>query len=159
MTRAVLWLALGASLLLNLAFLSGVVMGWSQHWSGAPGGAKGGARADIVEQLQLTDAQQADLQTLRQGFGSVREAMRAGRKTMRQAVIAALQAPDFDRAAVMTAMAEASEERRAFFADMAEALHGYLKGLEAEQRATFFTLAEERSFLRRLFFGERRTRD
>ncbi len=151
------WLGFGASIMLNLVFIAGVAFGWSHHLGGGGyrghhgWGDKGGQ--SMVERLSLNDAQTAGLEALRDSLRERRKAVwgeGGSRQAMRQAMLAELQKPTFDPEQAMTVVAEASQDRHAFFVEMAGELHGYLQTLSPEQRATFFELAAERGFLRSL---------
>ena len=151
------WVLFAASLLLNAVFLAGAAFGWSTLK--APFAGDGSGLAQVTEELSLSPEQAAAFKALRQDFASRRQEMGQSRGTRRGALLAALTGEEFDRPALEEKMDERLAGRRVFFADMAEALHGYLQSLSPDQRARFLELAAERGFLRKAMFDGRRWRD
>lgn len=151
------WVLFSASLLLNVVFLAGAVFGWSTLK--APFLADSSGLAVVTEELALSPEQAAALKALRQDFVSRRKEMRQSRGARRGALLATLAEEDFDRPALEEMMNERLASRRVFFADMAEALHGYLQSLSPEQRERFLDLAAEPGFLRKVMFDGKRWRD
>ena len=81
-----------------------------------------------------------------------RSARQDRKQEQRQALWAVMAKPEFDRAGFEARLAARFDQRRDFFVEFAESLHGYLATLSPEQRAGFVEMAEERSFMRKLFF-------
>ncbi len=154
------WVLFAASLLLNAVFLAGAVFGWTTLK--APFLADSSGLTVVTQELSLSPEQAAAMQVLRQDFASRRKEMKQSRGARRGRLLAALAEESFDRPALDAMMTERSAERRTFFADMAEALHGYLQSLSPEQRERFLELAAEPGFLRKVMFdgkGRRASRD
>lgn len=149
------WVLFVASLLLNAVFLAGAVFGWTTLKSTFLPGQSGVAQ--VTRELSLTPEQVAGLEAFRQDIKAKRGQAWQSRGGLRSALLAELRKDAFDRPGVEAMMAERSVQRRGFFADIAEELHGYLQSLSPTQRARFFELAAERGFMRNLLFdGERR---
>ncbi len=148
------WILFAGSLLLNGVFLGGVLFGWAGLKSDLSDGR--GPMAEMADQLSLTPSQMDGLKALRDDIRARGRTFRKSRQSLRTAVLAEMRQPEFDREAVLAVMGENATERHAFFADIARDLHGYLQGLEPDQRERFLELAEERGFMRRLIFGDRR---
>ena len=81
--------------------------------------------------------------------------MRDQKQAQRQAMWAEMAKPEFDRAAFEDQLSARFDQRRDFFVEFAESLHGYLATLSPEQRTDFIAMAEERGFMRKLFFKRR----
>jgi len=140
------WVLFAASLLLNAVFLAGAVFGWATLK--APFLPNSSGLAAVTQELDLSPEQAVALQALRQDFVSRRKEMKQSRGARRGALLAALAEENFDRPGLEEMMTERLADRRIFFADMAEALHGYLQSLSPEQRERFLELAAEPGFLR-----------
>lgn len=141
------WILLAISLVANLFFVAGAFYAYSHYGNEDRGRWKRMSTEEIVETLDLTAAQREGLAELRRRASERRESVRGGFRRMREALVEQLRAPEFDRDGYAALLAESSEDRRAYFVDMAEALHGYVGTLSPEQRETFFELAEQRGFL------------
>lgn len=144
------WVLFAASLLLNIAFLSGSFLGADD--------SSDGAKPDVAEVLELDSAQQQALTDLRAAMAGRREARRERRKAFKEALIATLKAPAFDATALEPVLEGSSDNRRLGMLAMAEGLHGLYQTLTPEQRRSFKEAAEERRFLWRLVFGPKEKR-
>lgn len=152
-----LWLALIASLALNVAFIGGVVYSKTAHDRFDRDPAK--RVAALAEELKLDDAQRQGLMELREKVAERWGDRHEGRDERRDAMLAALAAPDFDRAQVIALQAERSAERGEAIADTMQDLHGYLATLSPEQRAGFLEMAGDRGFFWKLFGRPRPKRE
>ncbi len=147
------WLLLTLSLALNVFVVAGVI--YSGNLLGSDTKSPSEQLNAVVERLGLSAEQRDQLIALRQRTIARREEMRANRGGYREALIATLQAPSYDRTAFLEQLDERGQLRHAFFADTMADLHGYLAGLKPTQKAEFLELAKERKFLRRLL-GKKR---
>jgi len=141
------WILLTVSVVANIFFAAGAVYTFY---------ARGDRTVErSVEKLNLTPAQEQALAMLRDGIAARREAMSGAQGGLREAMLAEIGNPAFDRDKVTALVADWSAQRQAFFVDMAEDLHGYVATLTPEQRETFLEMARDRRFLRRFLRGKR----
>lgn len=141
------WILLAVSVVANIFFAAGAVYTLYGH----------GDRTvqKVVRKLDLSPAQQQGLLALREGVAARREAMTGARGGLREAMLAEVGSPTFDRERVAALVDDWSAQRRAYFVDLAQDLHAYVATLTPEQRETFLELARDRGFLRRLLRGKR----
>jgi uncharacterized membrane protein len=150
------WILLAISLLAN-GVLAGTVYTLINEEDAA---AKQTAHMDsVAERLGLSADQREGLLALRENARQGRQGAREGREGRRNAFLAELGKPTFDRARVLAIMDERSAKRRERFANLAGDLHAYLATLTPEQRENFLVMARERGFLRGLFGRRRPPRD
>jgi len=152
MRAVVPWSLFAASLILNVVFLSGALVGGAKQLAmqeAADGPADGG----VADRLGLSEAQRDALQDLRDRVRQRGEEVRGATTELRQSLLAKVAAERFDREAFKKTLAEASEQRRAMFVDVAEMLHGYVQKLSPEQRADLLEMAQDRGFLNAMIFG------
>ena len=115
------------------------------------------ARVDMVaERLDLSAAQHEALGLLRERSAMRLPGLRQSEAPVRAAILKQVSQPSFDRALIMRMLAERDEERRPYFAEYAEDLHGFLITLTNEQREAFLGMASEPGFLRRVYRGDKR---
>ena len=156
MRRKLPWFLVAASVALNIFFVAGFFYPQVMGHRHPP--ERVDTMARVVEELALTEGQAAALEAMRRDIMERREERRDGRDSFQAAILEAISAPTFDRAA----LAEALEARRAdfgeFVLDLAEDLHGFVASLSPEQKTRFLERAEDRDFLRSLLFP-RRSRD
>ncbi len=141
------WILLAVSVIANIFFAGGAIYSFYGH----------GDRAlqQVVEKLDLSPAQQQGLLALREGVAARREAMSGARGERREAWLAEIASPTFDRERVAALVDDWSAQRGTYFIDLAQDLHAYVATLTPEQREKFLELARERRFLRRLLRGKR----
>ena len=139
------WILFAGSLLLNISFLSGGLLGAYDPWDRA--------KPDVAEALDLDAAQQQGLSDLRSMMADRRAARRDRLKAFKKALLATLDAPAFDAGLLEAVLEGSSDSRRQGMLAMAEGLHGFYQTLTPEQRQRFREAAEERRFLWRLVFG------
>ncbi len=139
------WILFAGSLLLNIAFLSGGLLGAYDPWDRA--------KPDVAEALDLDAAQQQSLSDLRATMAERRAAWGDRRKAFKKALLATLDVPAFDAGALESVLKGRGDGRRQGMLAMAEGLHGFYQTLTPEQRQRFQEAAEERRFLWRLVFG------
>jgi Spy/CpxP family protein refolding chaperone len=157
MKGKLVWILLGVSLAANLFIAAGAL--YSYYGGGHRGWhAKLGVE-DVAERLELSPAQSAALQALRDQARNRPRPSREEREARRAAFLAELGKPEFDRARMEALMAERMAGRQQRILGVAEELHGYLATLDPEQRAGFLEMAKERGFLRGLFRKPRRSRE
>lgn len=145
---------LAISLVANVFFIAGAAYTFATNQR-----VFGGDRIDYVaEQLELNESQEAALRDLRQSSSERRQALRGSVGEMRQAILAEISKPEFDRAAVVALLQGRSQERAEVYADISGGLHGFLAGLDSEQREAFLEMAQERGFISRLLFNRRHHR-
>ncbi len=157
MKGKLIWVLLGISLAANLFIAAGAL--YSYYGGGHRGWhAKLGVE-DVAERLELSPAQSAALQTLRDQARDRPRPSREEREARRATFLAELGKPEFDRARMQDLMAERMAGRQERILGIAEELHGYLATLAPEQRAGFLEMAKERGFLRGLFRRHRKTRN
>ena len=147
------WILFAASLALNLFFLGGAIVGRVASDGRAPEAEE--RLAAVAEELSLSQSQLSELRELRQEMRARWRANRESGQGRRAQMLAELAKPTFDREAFLRLSDERFRQRREFFADFGESLHGYLQGLQPEQRQKFLEMAKDRGFLRRLFRGPR----
>jgi Spy/CpxP family protein refolding chaperone len=141
------WILLTVSVVANIFFAGGAIYTFY---------ARGDrASENVAEKLNLTPAQQQGLEALRDGVAARRETMSGAREGLRDAMLAEIGAPTFDRERVAALVEERSAQWRIYFVGMVEDLHGYVATLTPEQRETFLEMARERGFLRRLLRRKR----
>lgn len=157
MKGKLIWILLGVSLAANLFVAAGAL--YSFYGGGHRGWhAKVGVE-DVAERIDLSPAQSAALEALREEARNRPRPSREDREGRRAAFLAELAKPAFDRAGMQALMVERMEGRQERILDRAGALHGYLATLSPEQRSGFLEMAKERGFLRGLFGRQRRQRD
>jgi len=141
------WILLAVSVVANIFFAGGAVYTMYGH----------GDRTmeQVVRKLDLSAAQQQGLLTLREGVAARREGMTGARGGQREAWLAEIASPTFDRERVVALVDGWSAQRGTYFVDLAQDLHAYVATLTPEQREKFLELAKERRFLRRLLRGKR----
>jgi len=142
------WILLAVSVVANLFFVAGV--GYTRYGTGDDD-----AIAQATKQLNLSSAQQQGLLALREGVAARRETMSGPGGGLRDAMLAEIGKPTFDRERVAALVADWSAQRRTYFVDVAQDLHGYVATLTPEQRDKFLVLARDRLFLRQLLRGHR----
>lgn len=150
------WFLFAVSLAGNVFFAAGVAYTVYQERR-AQNSAE--ARVDIVaERLDLTEAQHDALSLLRERAEVRRPGLRQADGPLRAALLEQVAQPEFDRDLVMEMLAERDEERRPYFVEYAEDLHGFLVTLTPEQRRSFLEMASEPGFLRRVYGGRSRAK-
>lgn len=143
------WLLLAVSLAANVFFAAGAAYTIYTERTAAE---SADARVDLVaERLGLSDDQREGLRLLRERAALRRDGMRETGAPMRAAILDQVAAPTFDRARVLELLNDWGAERRLYFAEFAEDLHGYLATLSQEQRARFLAMAREPGFLRQVY--------
>jgi len=149
------WFLFAVSLAANVFFAAGVGYTVYQDRLAAESPE---ARVDLVaERLGLNEAQHEALGLLRERSAMRRPGLRQADAPVRVAILKQLAQPTFDRDLIVGMLVERDEERRPYFAEYAEDLHGFLVTLTAEQREIFLDLASERGFLRRVYGGKRKS--
>lgn len=141
------------SLVANVFFIAGAAYSFAtkQRVFGS-----GDRIAHVSEQLALNDSQETALRDLRREASERRQALRDNFGELRQAMLAEIAKPEFDRAAVVALLQRRSQERAEVFTDISAGLHGFLASLTPEQRETFLELAQERGFISGLLSDRRR---
>ncbi len=148
------WFLFAVSLTANVFFAAGVGYTVYQDRRAADSPE---ARVDMVaERLGLDEAQHEALSLLRERSAMRRPGLRQADAPVRAAVLKQVAQPQFDRDLVMSLLVERDEERRPYFAEYAEDLHGFLITLTPEQREKFLDMAREPGFLRRVYRGKRK---
>ncbi len=148
------WFLFAVSLAANVFFAAGVGYTVYQDRRAADSPE---ARVDLVaERLGLDDAQHEALGSLRERAAMRLPGLRQADRPVRTEILKQIAQPSFDRELIMDMLVERDEERRPYFAEYAEDLHGFLVTLTPEQRETFLGLARERGFLRRVYGGKRK---
>ena len=110
------------------------------------------ARVDMVaERLGLDEAQHEALGLLRERAEMRLPGLRQADLPVRAEILKQLAQPSFDRPLIMDMLETRDEERRPYFAEYAEDLHGFLVTLRPEQRESFLGMARDPSFLRRVY--------
>ena len=92
---------------------------------------------------------------MREGAAARRAAMIGTRGGLREALLAEIASPTFDRDRVATLVEDGSAQRQTFFVSMAQDLHAFVATLTPEQREKFLKLAQKRGFLLRLLRRKR----
>ena len=150
------WFLFAVSLAANIFFAAGVGYTVYQDRRAADSPE---VRVDLVaERLGLDDVQHEALGLLRERSAMRRQGLRQADRPVRAAILKQLEHPVFDSDLIMSMLVERDEERRPYFAEYAEDLHGFLITLTPEQRETFLGLARERCFLRSFYVGERKSK-
>ncbi len=152
MQRKLPWMLFAASMALNILFVSGFLVGQASSGQADSAASK---LEEVAERLSLSDEQRQGLVDLRGRLAERRAGMRDQKQAQRQAMWAEMAKPEFDRAAFEDQLSARFDQRRDFFVEFAESLHGYLATLSPEQRTDFIAMAEERGFMRKLFFKRR----
>ena len=125
--------------------------GYSKHEGGKHHGKRGGGRHGgghmmkrMVKKLGLTEAQQAELKTLREAQKETHQALREEMKAL-QVEMKALDSTsaDYNSQVVVLAYKKADLERKKFI-QRSDARQKFEAVLTAEQRATMKTMKEER---------------
>jgi len=155
MRAAVPWTLFAASLVVNVVFLSGVLMS---------GGREPLRQAafemppeDVAAPLALNAAQQSGLAALRDQARAQGADLREVSDKIRQDLLGLLAQAEFDRAAFTQRLHEVSLQRETHFLDLAERLHSYLQDLSVPQREDLLERAKARGFLKSLLLGSPRT--
>ncbi len=144
-----LWILLGASLLLNLFFAGGVI--YSKMTAERLGGASGQQLDAVADELALSEAQRAELMALRAAARERRQEMRREGQQLRQALIEEMSKPSFDQARVQTLLGERSKLFVGFVGDVMAQTHDFLDTLEPEKKREFLAMMErDHRFLWRL---------
>ena len=147
------WVLFAVSLAANVFFAAGV--GYTVYKERRVS-ESAEARIDLVsERLGLDDAQREALGLLRERAEVRRPGMRSTEAPVRAAILEQVAEPEFDRDLVMDMLEWRDEERRPYYAEYAEDLHGFLITLTPEQRRTFLEMARNRGFLRQVYLGGR----
>ncbi len=116
------------------------------------------ARVDVAaERLGLNAEQHEALSLLRERSAMRLPGLRQSDKPLRVAILKQLSQPNFDSTMITEMLEARDEERRPYFAEYAEDLHGFLITLTPEQRGIFRDMAQERGFLRGVFRGGARS--
>jgi len=150
------WLLFVLSLVVNLAFVAGV--GYTVYEERRATSSPE-ARADIVaERLGLDAAQTEALVYLRERAAVRWPGLREAGQQSRDAILARAAEPQFDRGEIMALLETRDAERRAYYAEYAEDLHGFLITLTPEQRSQFLEMAQERGFLFQVYRDPSRSR-
>ena len=147
MRPKLLWILLTVSVVANVFFAGGALYAFYGH--------RDRAVTQIGRQLDLTPAQQQGLEALREAVAARRAAMSESRGGVREAMLAEVANPTFDRERVAALVSEWSAARRDNFVDMMQDVHAFVATLTPEQRQKFLELARDRLFLRRLLRGRR----
>jgi Spy/CpxP family protein refolding chaperone len=142
------WILLAVSVVANVFFAAGV--GYTRYSADEDSIVE-----RVTKQLDLTAAQQQGLLALREAVAKRRETVSAPGGGLREAMLAEIGKPTFDRERVAALVADWSEQRRTYFVDVAQDLHGYMATLTPAQREKFLVLARDRHFLRELLRGDR----
>ncbi len=154
MKNRLAWFLFAVSLAANVFFAAGVGYTVYQDRRAAESAE---ARVDMVaERLGLKDAQHEALGLLRERSAMRRPGLRQADRPVRAAILKQLTQPSFDRGLIMGMLVERDEERRPYFAEYAEDLHGFLITLTPEQRDKFLGMAQEPGFLRRVYGAKRK---
>ena len=149
------WVLFALSLAVNIFFVAGVGYGvfMKHRLERSPA-----ARIDfIAEHLDLSDAQRQGLLDLRKALRTSRGDVRDERDQVRDAMLAELAKPSFDRAAMLALIDQRNAQRRERIVQSAEQVHTYLMTLDPSQRESFLDMARERGFWRGLM-GSGKTR-
>ncbi len=153
MRGKLLWTLLAVSVAANLFFVAGVVYSKATVESLA---SSEKARIDfVVQELGLSSDQRDTLEAFRKSVRQRKGADREKRQERRQAFLAAVAKPAFDKEGVGALLEERCRARNKRWMLGAEELHGFLRELSDNQRQAFLELAQERGFMRRLLFGRR----
>ncbi|WP_299399510.1 periplasmic heavy metal sensor [Pelagibius sp.] len=158
MGKKPLWFLLAASVAVNLFFLAGLLY---PQLMGAPepsDAAVADPVAAAAEDLDLSAAQVAGLEALRQRTAERREAAGGNGGSFRALLLTELAKPVFDRDGLLQQMEERRARMGTVVLDTTEDLHGYLATLSPEQKAAFLERAQDRGFLRRLLWPQREQR-
>ncbi len=147
MRAKLLWILLTVSVVANVFFAGGALY--------ALYGRGGHGAIQISRQLDLTSAQREELQALRESVAVRRASMSESRGGVREAMLAEIGNPTFDRERVAALVNEWSAERRSYFVDVMQDVHAFVGTLRPEQRQKFLELARDRKFLHRLLRGRR----
>ena len=150
------WILFAISLALNLFFGAGVI--YSKLEADRRNMAPEERIAELAEQLQLSEAQQADLLALGEKSRERRQGQRGLWRERRQSLLAELAKPELDRVHLAELMRQGRDRRSSSYEELMVDLHGYLATLSDEQRAAFLEMAQDRRFLRGLFGWKRRPR-
>ena len=142
------WILLAVSVVANIFFAVGV--GYTRYAV-----VEETAVERATKQLELTAAQQQGLAALRDRVKTHRKSVPGQGGGLRKAMLAEIGKPTFDRERVAALVADWSEQRRTYFVDVAQDLHGYVATLTPAQRDKFLELAKDRMFLRELLRGHR----
>ncbi len=141
------WILLAVSVVANIFFAGGAL--YTLYGRGDHG------IEQVSRKLDLTPAQRQSLQALREGVAARRAAMTGAPGGLRDAMLAEIGNPTFDRERVTALVDDWSAPRRAYFVDVAQDLHAYVATLTPAQRETFLELARDRTFLRHLLRSKR----
>jgi len=153
MSGRLIWIALAASVAANVFFAAGLAY---SIYTGRRVAESPAARVDLVaDRLGLNEAQRAGLKLLRERAAVRRSGLHEARAPTRAAIVEEILRPAFDRARVLALIDEWGADRRLYFAEFAEDLHGYLATLSPEQRARFVEMSREPGFLRHIFRAPR----
>jgi uncharacterized membrane protein len=150
------WILFAISLALNLFFGAGVI--YSKLEAERKYRPPEARIAELAEQLQLSETQQADLLALSERARERRRGRRELWRERRQNLLAELAKPELDRARLGELIDQGRDRRNASWEALMVDLHGYLATLSAEQRAAFLEMAQDRRFLRGLVGWNRRPR-
>ncbi len=149
------WFLFAVSLAANVFFAAGVGYTVYQDRRAAESPE---ARVDLVaERLGLDAIQHEALGLLRERSAMRRPGLRQADAPVRAAILKQLAQPAFDRDLIADMLVERDEERRPYFTEYAEDLHGFLVTLTPGQREIFLDLARDRGFLRRVYGGRRKS--
>ena len=153
MKNRLAWFLFAVSLAANVFFAAGVGYTVYQDRRAADSPQ---ARVDLVaERLDLDEAQHESLGLLRERSAIRLPGLLQADRPVRAAILKQLTQAEFDRDLILNMLVERDEERRPYFAEYAEDLHGFLITLTSGQREKFLGMASEPSFLRRVYGGRR----
>lgn len=139
-----------------VGFMSlGAVSAVGAQAAASPGFGHGRHLARLIQQLDLTDDQQAQAEEIRDAMRSHHEAARAERDERRDDMLAMLGSADVDRDAVHAEIDAKSAEKTAFIHEMADMFLDLHASLDDEQRATLVEQAEEAAERMEQHRGER----
>ncbi len=141
------WILLAVSVVANIFFAGGAI--YTLYGRGDS------AIEQVTRKLDLSPAQRQGLLALREGAADRRAATTGTRGGLREALLAEIASPTFDRDRVAALVEDGSAQRQTFFVSMAQDLHAFVATLTPEQREKFLELAQKRGFLPRLLRRKR----
>ncbi len=155
MKNRLAWFLFAVSLAANVFFAAGVGYTVYQDRRAADSPE---VRVDLVaERLDLDEAQHESLGLLRERSAIRLPGLLQADRPVRAAILKQLTQATFDRDLIVNMLVERDEERRPYFAEYAEDLHGFLITLAPGQREKFLGMASEPGFLRRVYGGRHKS--
>ncbi len=143
------WVLLAASLLLNLFFAGGVV--YSKATAERLREEPASRMAFVADELGLTETERESLIALREAVSVGRAQMRQEGEVFREALLAEMRKPAYDRERVGGLLGGRADLFVDFLTDALSQLHGFLMELPEEKRDDVFALMDqERRFIFRL---------